>query len=409
MQFPLDDLPARKSQDFLDYLRAELRKHGWPQPGTAQMDASGRYLLRLDTELGQKGNKIPVTWEVDQGPSGEIDRLVASSEFSDTAVWREAAEEVVDRALAATLGERTERFFKRTLSSYVGPAIAGEYWLSDFRFAPAMGEEEDSGAGMLERLIAVDQHVEAIDDQHASMLAAVRCRRYIAYLALILDLPFERPLPGKVWVFVHEKHLRQGEDEYRRATRAFPPKARSVDRMPRKGELCEPGGFDWSLSQPRVPWFPEITLPSEAPKLFGKIADASPEIRTRLDGCARLYHSALLIGGRLPSAGLAYRVAAVDALAPRGPSRKQALRSFVDEHVHTQGGEADVIRLLEFLYGKVRSGHFHGGIFPLEDLQQWSPGLPGAGRLELGERARQGHELLRSAILSWMAKTFLLT
>ena len=101
---------------------------------------------------------------------------------------------------------------------------------------------------------------------------------------------------------------------------------------------------------------------------------------------------------------------AVDALASglsrEGSSRNRFL-SFVEERVRPARSPEELHSLLEYLWGNVRSGHFHGGSFPLGDFLGGSLGLISPERMEASEKYSGGHHLLRSAIIVWIDQALL--
>lgn len=409
MEFELSELQEAEARDFLDYLRAELKEFGWPRSGSAEVNEEGEYHLELEVEQSVDEMEVTVTWHIETSDDGAVRKVSVDGPTEAVQVdWRTEAESVYERAYNATVAGETECFFKRNLFSYFGPPLDGEYWLGSFRLAPVDREEGEAIGPMYERAVAIDQTVDAIDESHAGTLARARSQRLIARVSLILNVPIERPLPGCVWVRVDEDALKENEPEYRRANRAFPSHVFQVEDMPDKGELCPPGEYRGTISEPFRPIYPHLTLPKEAPELFASIESSSVSVRDRLDRCARLYQLGLLLGRRYPSAGLAYTVAALDALAPNGKSHRKAIREFLEEHVQIVDKSVDVDDLLKFAYWDVRSAHFHGGSFPIPEDTGWTQRLPDPDNLKAGEQASRIHTMVRAAILSWLTKEFLI-
>ena len=60
--------------------------------------------------------------------------------------------------------------------------------------------------------------------------------------------------------------------------------------------------------------------------------------------------------------------------------------------------------VLKFLYGTVRSGHFHAGEFPLGeyDLLEFHRGFMSSAYTENTNLRRKGFEVTREAIVNWL-------
>lgn len=406
MELDLDRLPPEKTEDFFEYFRAELRKYGWSRSGSVGVDEDRIYRLKVDSDLPLNDEEVTVTWRLAREPDGRVSELTADASEAEGEDWQEAARKVFEDALEATLAGRTEEFFQRTPFTYLGQALDGEYWLGNFRFAPVEPEDETPASPMLERVVVIDQEIDAIDHEHAATLAATRSKHLISILALVLDVPFKDTEPGIVWVLAPEEDRQEGEFPYQRATRALPYPAAKPDRMPDKGEMCSLGEYEGSLSDPYRTRFPRLSLPEETQDFFQAVDQAPADLRERLEHCTHLYRLGLLIHRWYPTAAITYLVAAVDSLNPGGQGRG-AVTEFVTEHVQVTKGSFNLDAFLKFLYGEVRSKHLHVGNFPLGDFLGQTLELPDADRLLTGEQFRQAHAVLRSTILTWVGKNFL--
>lgn len=402
MRISLERLTSSQAKGFLDYFRAELRSVGTPISARDQVDEEGTYSSSTTIALHVGGQNVPVTWsfEVPPGASGPTAIEVSAVEGSGMP-WDSAAAEVVERAIEAVLADVKAEFFRRRQYSYTGPALSGEYWLSDFRFAPALRDDEDPAARLVERVVVIDQVVEAIDEAHAGRLAVLRAEREAARLSLILDRPILRPLPeiGR-WALVPTGN-ESSELEYRRVTPALPPTA--VRTMPREGELCGLGKYDGSFRKLTRREFPLLALPKETPAIFRSLERVEMRAREAFDACARLYQVGQMMGRRWPTAGLAYNVAAVDALATRigGGGTLKAFKAFVEPRVQVRYDLSEFNDMLKRLWGRVRSAHFHGGSFRFSELAWGSVDLDGPDRLRDEDWFIRAHLALRSAIVSW--------
>jgi hypothetical protein len=130
------------------------------------------------------------------------------------------------------------------------------------------------------------------------------------------------------------------------------------------------------------------------------VDSADPELRLAFDSGARLYQVGAVIGGRFPSAGLAYRVAALDAISGAN-GRKDVLLDFARRHT---APSPDLEELIEYLWGSVRSAHFHGGEFPLGEFSPVRFFEPFMDSVEATEDQlhRLCYALTREAIVKWV-------
>jgi hypothetical protein len=139
----------------------------------------------------------------------------------------------------------------------------------------------------------------------------------------------------------------------------------------------------------------------EARRILRAIDSAAPKVRGAFDSAARLYQAAAVLGRYYPTAGLAYRVAAVEA-ASAGDSTAGRFAAFVRKHVSPR---PDREKQINYLYGAVRSAHFHAGAFPLGEFDR--PAIfdlvtdPMAAECSILQW--QCVKLVREAIITWVA------
>ena len=178
-----------------------------------------------------------------------------------------------------------------------------------------------------------------------------------------------------------------------------PPESSPAPVMPQKGELCHLGAFHGSLHDKYPLIFMQlITLPKQTRKIFRALAADIP-FQQSVDACARLYQLSLLVRRYSASASLAYRVAAIDAACQTRAVRK-TFSEFMREHLPPT---SDVDDILEMLYGKVRSGHFHAGQAPLDEHGQvlFHPFFT-SDYVVQAEVADQGFYVTRQALVTWL-------
>lgn len=128
------------------------------------------------------------------------------------------------------------------------------------------------------------------------------------------------------------------------------------------------------------------------------------EGREAFDAYARLYHLGLLVSRISRTAGLAYRVAGIDAIcqvykAWKGPSA--FMRNFAPSL-------PNICALVGFLYSDVRSAHFHAGQATLDQdhMIPFHP-LMTAEYVKQMEILDQGYWLTRLSFANWVAQQLL--
>jgi hypothetical protein len=128
----------------------------------------------------------------------------------------------------------------------------------------------------------------------------------------------------------------------------------------------------------------------------------APCVTDAFDRGARLYQVAGVCGSLFPSVGLAYRVAAVEAISKADPECS-SFSKFMRKHVASR---KDTEGVLDYLYSVARSAHFHAGEFPLGEFSReffFDP-LMDSDSIQRDELHRTCYELTREAIVNWLTK-----
>jgi hypothetical protein len=270
------------------------------------------------------------------------------------------------------------------------------------RLAPAPLEDPWPGLVNAERIAVLDFEVDAIDIQDANYLAAEFSRRWAARLSLILDLHLYGHVGEHVWVYVTDRDRDRVKvaDEDRnlrlnRGVRDLP----TPTAMPRKGIECALGEPGSPLST-YVVSPPTLKIPSETRRIMRGINGLPEPVQDAFDGAARMYQIGLWLSSRFPSAALAYRVAAIDALAQIEPNCDQSFSNFMRKY---SPGLTDP--QLDYLHREIRSAHFHAGKFGLGEYSVQRPHdlVPGGPEAEKKSWARyQFFGATRKALVNWM-------
>jgi hypothetical protein len=399
VRIQLDLPPGGSQRAFLDYFNAALRvawRSGYSSTGTI-FERDGAFVYSTRADINTSGGLRNLLFELCTDGQGVLKRVEITEQADSDLPWLHEAAELVTKALADALSDRKHRFFRRHAVHYVGCAFDGEYWFDGGRFAPTCEDDTDPLLVNAERVVTLDFVVDAIDDLHASSVARGIASRYVSRLALVLGIRFYEPEAIQSWVIAEAV----GADAPRsaRLQLGFVDQRPRQFSMPRKGELCRLGKYSGSLSDEWRPTAGQLaTFPIETRRIFRALRVGTPLFRETVDTCARMYHLGLQISRFSITAGLAYHVAAVDAICQSGRAFDSPA-DFVHAYIEpTQETEV----LMRYLYSDVRSAHFHAGCIPLDGVSE-APGplstFPSVRRPEL---AHAGFGLLRRAILRWL-------
>lgn len=400
MEIPLNLAAGPKQRDFLDFLNSALRGRMIYRTGTAGSAEDGSYFTHVTGMFPVDQCQVELTWALRKAPDGTLTTLSieATDKSGESHGWQTAAYEFATSVLTATLADRRVKFFRRSFFFYLGPQLDGEYWLPGFRFAPAFPEDDQPHMINAERAVTVDQEVLAIDDMHAYALAEESSRRHAARLSLLLNVGLYRPEQSMRWVLPATGGTPATQSI--RCHLAFSRPEATLTAMPEKGERCPLGAYTGSLAA-RYRVAGELqSLPCEARKILRGVDRASPGIADAFDRGARLYQVASVCGQQFPSVGLAYRVAAVEAISSADPSCN-GFSEFMRKYVTSL---KDIDSLLKYLYGQARSGHFHAGSFPVGEFSRanYFDPLMDMERVERDSIHRASYEVTREAIVNWM-------
>lgn len=399
MKIPLDIPRGNKQRDFLDYLNAAIRSRMTTYNGSYGID--GRlFRSRIAGPFKVDQQTFPLEWTITQDLQGTITELSVASTHPDVpeSSWSSAAYEFITSVLATTLTEQKQVFFRRQQYYYIGPQLDGEYWFPGYRFAPIYPDDEMPALLNAERVVVIDQSIQAIDDMHAHTIAAEAAARHAARLSLLLNVGLTKPEGAMRWVI---PEMEEGQvRESIRCHLGFHKPELNTHSMPRKAEICPPGKYSGSLTA-RYRVAGELqSLPPEARRIFRGVDHADPLVTNAFDCGARLYQVALVCGRFFPSIGLAYRVAAIEAISEADPDC-DGFSQFMRKHVKSQG---NLEYIIEYLYGNVRSAHFHAGAFPLGEFvsQRYFDAFREFDRMEADVLHRVCFEVTREAIVNWM-------
>lgn len=400
MDIQLDLASGPRQRNFLDYLNSALRARMPSHSGTAGGSPDGTFFSQVTGSFPIDQGHVELTWRLQKNADGTLTSLSVEATGGGVSPqsWQTAAYEFATSVLSATLAEKRQRFYRRSFFFYIGPQLDGEYWLPGYRFAPAFPADPAPHQINAERVVSIDQNIGAIDDMHSFALAEESSRRHAARLSLLLNVGLYRQEHSMRWVLPTTDG--QPASQSVRCHLMFHHPDIALAAVPEKGTACSLGSYTGSLAA-RYRVAGELqSLPREARKILRGVDRANPIVADAFDRGARLYQVASVCGHLFPSVGLAYRVAAVEAISGADKTCN-GFSEFMRKYITSR---TDIDSILAYLYGYARSGHFHGGVFPMGEFTRvghFDP-LMDMDSVERDSVHRACYELTREAIVNCM-------
>lgn len=389
-----------RQREFLDYLNAALRERMGSYGGSSGFTDDGKFETAVSGKTKFEASELDLTWRITFLADGTLEKVsVFADQIGESSRdWEISAHAFVTSVLSSVLSEKKQKFFKRNFFFYIGEQLDGEYWLPGFRFAPAYPEDPQPLFMNAERIISIDQEVEAIDEMHAFSIAEENARRHASRLSLILNIALYQNDNAHRWVipdFDNKDELRS-----ERLQLGFINDEIKLDVMPSKSAVCELGKYEGEIRANYRYMGKLISLPKETRRILKAVDNAHVSIKEAFDRGARLNQVSLQCGRLFPSVGLAYRVATIEAIC-KTENSKSNFSGFMREHV---GSSDRIEKLLEYLYGSVRSAHFHGGEFPTGEFSRHYhfDAFSDVNDFDRDSMHRECFQLTRRAIVSWM-------
>ncbi|MEC4683008.1 MAG: hypothetical protein VST70_04940 [Nitrospirota bacterium] len=373
------NLSDKKRQIFFDYFRSELRATKQHSPsGQTRHLSNGCIATSIIIPFQLKDDqKVTLNWTFNIDSNGNLtDVEVISIDLAiEEDVWRETVRKFIEAVLDSVFEGTRKQYFRRNLFCYIGAPLDGEYWLPGhpkFRFAPLDPSENDGTSGF-ERIVCFDMEIDAIDERHASLIADEKTRTLASRLSLFLghDLYSPSHIPIQhMWVipFDHEKPPPEESRRYQRGLFFKTPTLPTT--LPKKGELCNAGTFTGLFWEEESFTPGVLKLPQNTREILTSIHNAGPQFEDAFDRCARLYHVSLANQERFPSVALAYKIAALEALARKTEGYKD-FKEFIN-----QSFDKESKKFIDSVCVDGRHKHLHAGSFPMGEYEYESVGEP---------------------------------
>lgn len=145
-----------------------------------------------------------------------------------------------------------------------------------------------------------------------------------------------------------------------------------------------------------------VRVPRQIRNYYKGIKELSSSKEKYFRNCCRLYNLSLTAGQYEPTLMLAYMVNAVECLA-KSEEKNRSFSEFMKKYLDKEYDK----ELSDFLYGNLRSGHFHSGeMFFTEYNIKLDISLE-KGFILMQDRFNKGRNILRKALINWVEKNIL--
>lgn len=386
------NLDSEKSQEFLRYLLSAMRN---PLSGMIEGDGSGHwennlYISEQAGDICLNNNKVFVHWKIVHNSSCElisVENTFGSEDSKYELMISNFLSDIYEKVISKPKNKFFQRRYFRTIS---GSNLPGEYWINGFRFAP-LYPDDDSTHCNAERIVVIDQEVEAVDVNHARDIADYNSKTSSAYLSLILDIPLEPKRHEEVYFLTKTD---AGDFSMKRHSTQLIDTTR-ITTMPQKGHICSTIKFEGSIFNQMKQIGKPLYCPTETRKVFKGLNDTDDEIKNTFTKCSLMYQLGANIGYAHPTVKTSYEYGAIDTIIH---SNKKEYKGFSDFMTRYAGENKD---LYDFIHSKIRSAHWHAGEFNLGEFQskEFSIHSPNS---TLFIPIMETHNVLRKAILNWL-------
>ena len=342
---------------------------------------------------------MPLIWKIQRQPNGTLDdiEILCEDPKVDEKEWHDEINGLIVSILAAAHAKRQTTFFKRNAFNYIGVLLDGEYWFPGFRVAPSDPKDSNPLMFLTERTIMIDMEVEAIDDMHATALADERARTIAPMLSFLLNHALYRPNAEHRWII----QISPPPFKPIRGQLTICPPSPHLTQLPKKGEICPLGEFSGDLLRSfRVAGEP-LRFPTHSRRIISALDQAPVGISEAFNKCVRMFNVALYMATQFPSVSMAYLVGSIEALVSINVKELGGYSAFMKKHVGEKKGLGE---FLDYIYGEVRSGHLHGGLFPMGeyDLHGFFDPIMEPDDMTRSYLIGSSFEFTRTAIVNWL-------
>lgn len=400
MKINLDSLEPKKSQDFLNYFIAKLKeKNKTPFIGAASggYNEKGQFETRIQDILKtNSGKDFSIEWKILQNNDGTIPFIEVISLTGDNPKeCSEAINTFINDVLLNALANTKKEFFHRSYYCYLSSnRLSGEFWLSSkVRIAPLYLDDKSSQP-IAERIIVIDQTINAIDLFHSRQLGEERAIQIAAQLSFLLDIGLYFPKREERW-FVYKDPNTNENKNIRQLTGIIDPNIPS--NMPKKREICDLSRPAESIYNLERYTFDGLSFPTETRIILHALENTETKNNLAFNRSCRLYQTALTIGSDYPTIKLAYLYSSIDSIC-----KITGLFKGFSDFIIKFNPKVDR-SILDLIHEKIRSAHWHTGLFYLgEDEPRSKEFILDRNNLIRYNLIHASHDIIRHAILNWI-------
>jgi hypothetical protein len=401
MKIPLNKLTPERSQEFLAYFIAYLKeKNKSPSigAGSASFNADGQYETIIHDQIeNQSGIASQIQWIIVQNNDGSIPLIeVLSSMGTEPLECKDGINQFIRDVSLAAFSQTKKPFFHRSYYCYLGSYnLMGEFWINnEIRIAP-LYEDEKSFQPISEKIIVIDQKIDAIDDFHSRQIGEFQAIHIAAFSSFILDIGLYLPKREERWILYHDQESSQISNR-RYMTGILDPDCPL--KMPKRGRLtyvAQP--FESISNNGERAFWEKITFPIETKEILKSLEKTENKNFHAFDRFCRLYQIGLCLGIEYPTIRMSYLYAGIDAICQTTGNYK-GFSDFILKNLPDANKE-----LINLIHTKIRSAHWHSGTFYLgeddaktrEFILDWNYHL----KYNL---ITQAQRMIRNAAINWI-------
>ncbi len=346
------EVPKDQADSWMEYLRDECHRRGWGLNSFGQLDAvenSGSATVHTGTP-GQSP-EIVIVWE--RTRTGPLKLQVRPSGTPPMA--QQELKTFLDRVNDRHKGGAKETFYRRGFLQYEGLPWRGEFWLEDrIRLGPPT---RHAGWLIAPQVLVVDALVSAVGVHGAVSEIATRINEIALFLTIVMRSYVHRGTSNHVWTINTDKtppepEVRQ-QDYWETSNPSEMPQPGLCPSVPMR-KISRLSPYTYAISAN----ISEQWLADDVGELWNRFVQLSPERRTQFLNAANAYQAALSLWRSHPTAALAFKVVACEALKPLG-KRYDNLNVYDVVEALLGADCANALRGLKFAPQRIRSAHVH--------------------------------------------------
>lgn len=402
MRINLEPLNTQKSQDFLNYFTAKLKAKNEISlllAGSARYNDAGQFETKIqDTIRTESNTDLAIEWSIVQNSDGTIpfiEVLPLSGEMPNECLNH--VNEFISEVLLNVIAEVRKKFFHRSYYCYLGSnKLKTEFWInSNIRIGPLF-PDDGSFHPVTERILVIDQNVEAVDLLNSKQLSEERSIQFAGQLSFLLNIGLYPPRREERWFTFKDEEA--GVIKNVRHLTGFTD-TNCPTEMPKKGKILPINVATESIFRKECFTFDDLTFPKETKQIFRAVEKIEGEKKLAFNRCCRLYQTGLSIGNYYPTIKLSYLYSSIDCIC-KITGQYKGFSDFILRFNPSVDKD-----LLDFTHGKIRSAHWHSGVFFLgEEESRYRDYILDREHLLKFNLIQKAQVIIRQSILEWIFK-----